>query len=222
MSNLPLFICLDCQHTCLQTLFQPAARSVPNSADKRSGPPSRPTHKYTTSSIYTAITIFTYSHSAFFSFGESKSISAINLSKALNGITNYNILTVGILLFSANWTGYIWWSSAACSLVPPSAPFSTPPSNSIVKNHQPDGGNGGDECLQVESSPWLSYLSTLSTLMVAIALIVMILCTLHRENDTVWTLWGSKYLYSVFWVLEWHVIVSLLLGSRLSTLQSLG
>jgi hypothetical protein len=40
----------------------------------------------------------------------------------------------------------------------------------------------------------------------------------QREHHTVWVLWGSKYLYSVFWVLEWHVVVSLILSSCLRAL----
>jgi hypothetical protein len=70
--------------------------------------------------------------------------------------------------------------------------------------------------------PWLTYLSTLSAFMAADVLIVMVLCVVKREGSTVWTLWGPKYLYSVFWVLEWHLIVSVGLSSVLRALGSLG
>ena len=174
-----------------------------------------------------AITILTFSHSYFFSFGGSNSISTIDLSNAFNGINNYNILTVCVLLFSANWTGPIWWSSAACSLVRENTPHSTESLHGVDSKDQSDSSvptpNGTDEFSQHtrrQDQPWLSYLSTMSTLMAAITLVVMILCTLQREHHTVWILWGSKCLYSVFWVLEWHVVVSLILSSCLRALQS--
>jgi ethanolaminephosphotransferase len=132
------------------------------------------------------------------------------------------------LLFSANWTGPIWWSSAACSLVLENAPHSTESLHGVDNKDQSDSSvptpNGNDDCVRHahrQNQPWLSYLSTMSTLMAVITLIVMIICTLQREHHTVWILWGSKYLYSVFWVLEWHLIVSLILGSGLRALRSL-
>lgn len=174
-----------------------------------------------------AITILTFSHSPFFFLGGSNSISTIDLSNAFNGITTYNILTVGVLLFSTNWTGPIWWSSAACSLVEESARNSTESLLSVDNKDQSDSSmltpNGTDEFPQQahrQDQPWLSYLSTMSILMGAITLIVMIICTLQREHHTVWVLWGSKYLYSVFWVLVWHIVVSLILGSCLRALRS--
>ena len=222
--NLPLFLCLDHQRSCLEILLHPVTRSPPNPANKQGDQLNGSDDSTATSSIHAAITVLAFSQTYFFAFGGSNSISGINLSNAYNGITNYSILTVGILLFSANWTGPIWWSSAACSLVPYDAPQSTPPLNNIENKHRAadNARNGGDERLQAQDLPWLCYLSALSALMAAITLIVMILCTVQREHDTVWTLWGSKYLYSVFWVLEWHVVVSLGLSSCLRALRSLG
>jgi hypothetical protein len=45
---------------------------------------------------------------------------------------------------------------------------------------------------------WPTYLSTLSALMASGVLIVMVLCVARRGHSTVWTIWGSKYLYSIF------------------------
>jgi ethanolaminephosphotransferase len=224
ISSLPLFLCLDHQRSCLQTLLRPVTCSPQNPANKRGGQVNGPDDNTATSSIHAAITVLAFSQTHFFAFGGSNSISSINLSNAYNGITNYSMLTVGILLFAANWTGPIWWSSAACSLVPYHAPQSTPPLNNIENKPRTadNASNGGDERLQAQAWPWLSYLSAISALMAAITLIVMILCTVQREHHTVWTLWGSKYLYSVFWVLEWHIVVSLVLSSCLRALRSLG
>jgi ethanolaminephosphotransferase len=222
VSNLPLFICLDYQRCCLRTILLHVTRSPSNLIHQKRDQINESSDNTNTFSIYAAITVLTFSHSSFFSLGGSNSISSIDLSNAFNGITNYDILTVGILLFSANWTGPIWWSSAACSLVPYTAPQSTKPLDGIDKEHRTAGSDGGDGGPQARPWPWLAYLSTLSTLMSAMALIVMILCTVRREHHTVWTLWGSKHLYSVFWVLEWHVVVSLILSSCMRALRSLG
>lgn len=222
--KLPLFICLDHQRSCLQTVLQLLSFPPPNPTDQQR---NRTNDTTKPSSIYMAITILTFSHSSFFFLGGSNSISTIDLSNAFNGITTYNILTVGVLLFCANWTGPIWWSSAACSLVEESARNPTESllgaDNKDLSDSSMPTPNETDEFLQQahrQDQPWLSYLSTMSTLMAAITLIVMIICTLQREHHTVWVLWGSKYLYSVFWVLEWHIVVSLILGSCLRALRS--
>jgi ethanolaminephosphotransferase len=220
--NLPLLICLDYQRSCLRGILLHATHSAPNTIQRKCDQLSESSDNTSTSSIYAAITVLTFSHSSFFSLGGSNSISTIDLSNAFNGITNYDILTVGILLFSANWTGPIWWSSAACSLVTYDAPQATQPLDSSDKKYRTVGSDKGDGRPQAGPWPWLTYLSTLSTLMAAMALITMILCTVRREHHTVWMLWGSKHLYSVFWVLEWHVVVSLILSSCLRSLRSLG
>ncbi|GAB7322829.1 hypothetical protein MBLNU13_g05397t2 [Cladosporium sp. NU13] len=223
VSNLPLYR----QRSCLQILLQRAIHSTPNRTNSQRNQLNKENNTSAPSSIYVAIAILTFLHSSFYSFGGSNSISTIDLSDAFNGIANYNVLTVGVLLFAANWNGPIWWSSAACSLVPESAPQTTRPLAGVDNKDQSDSSvptlNEIDECLQHAhrpDQPWLSYLSTMSTLMAAITLIVMILCTLQREHHTAWILWGSKYLYSVFWVLEWHIVVSLILSSCLRALRS--
>lgn len=170
--------------------------------------------------------MLTFSHTYFFSFGGSNSISSIDLSNAYNGITNYHMLPVAILLFAANWTGAIWWCSAACNLVPRNVPDSGKPLTFDKGNCGSKGAprSAPREGLPVEGrlkSPWLTYLSTMSTFMASGVLIVMILCTVQRNDPSVWTIWGSKYLYSAFWELEWHFIVSLGLSSGLRALGRL-
>jgi hypothetical protein len=72
---------------------------------------------------------------------------------------------------------------------------------------------------EVESF-WLTYFLTMSSLMAMGVLVVMVLCTVRREQLTVWMMWGSEYLYSIFWVLEWHLIVSIGLSIGLRALES--
>lgn len=222
ISNLPLLMCLGYQRSCLRTILIHTTHSPPNPTHRKCDQLNESSDNTGNPSICAAITVLIFSHSSFFSLGGSNSISTIDLSNAFNGVANYDILTVGILLFSANWTGPIWWSSAACGLVPYNTLQYTQPLDSIDKQHRTAGSDGGEKCQQARPWLWLAYLSTLSTLMSAMALIIMILCTVRREHHTVWTLWGSKHLYSVFWVLEWHVVVSLILSSCLRALGNLG
>ena len=222
--NTPLFLVLEYQRTALQTLLQQEIHALPDST------PQRRTEIHDASGIDPATSVLVFSHTYFYCFGGSNSISSIDLSNAYNGITSYNVATVGMLLFSANWTGPIWWCSAACDLVPRGLPLSAQQASSSGGHQSADGtqmrSDADEKCVegaaQRSSMPWLTYLSTLSASMASGVLVVMALCFVKREHSTVWTIWGSKYLYSVFWVLEWHLIVSLGLSSVLRALGTLG
>jgi ethanolaminephosphotransferase len=220
--NVPHFLVLEHQRTALQTLLQhetPAQRN-PDPTSQRG------TQKRDTSTIDVAISVLLFSHTYFFCFGGSNSISSIDLSNAYNGITEYDVVKVGVLIFSANWTGAIWWCSAACDLVPRTSPLVS----SRVGQQSADGtqrrtrGNEkyDEPSKAAPSMSWLTYLSTLSAFMAAGVLIVMVLCVVKREDSTVWILWGPKYLYVVFWVVEWHLIVSVGMSSVLRAVGSLG
>ncbi|KAH0538725.1 hypothetical protein FGG08_004677 [Glutinoglossum americanum] len=63
------------------------------------------------------LTSLLFQYLSFFAFGGSNAISSIDLSNAYNGITNYNIIAVGILTFMSNWAGPIWWTSATSLLL---------------------------------------------------------------------------------------------------------
>jgi ethanolaminephosphotransferase len=219
--NIPLFLVLGQQRAALQTMLQPGA---PAHAEPI---PQRRTRIHDASAIDVAISVLLFSHTSFFSSGGSTSISSIDLSYAYNGISSYNPATVGALLFASNWTGAIWWCSAACDLVPRGRlqqRLSAAPDGNQRGGGRPHANDKSDEPTAEQTSmPWLTYPSTLSALMAGSMVIVMILCVGRREHATVWTIWGSKWLYSVFWVLEWHLVVSLGLSSGLRGLgQKLG
>jgi ethanolaminephosphotransferase len=223
--NVPLFLVLEHQRIALEILLQPGAPAHPNAT------PQRCTKSRDAFAIEVATSVLILSHTSFFCFGGSNSISSIDLSNAYNGISQYNVATVGVLLFSSNWSGPIWWCSAACDLVPRDHPLPVQQQVASSGGHhqsddgtqrRPRGNEKHDEPTEDRSSvPWLTYLSALSAFMASGVLVVMVLCTVRREDPTVWKIWGSKYLYSVFWVLEWHLIVSLGLSSILRALGSL-
>jgi ethanolaminephosphotransferase len=213
-ANNLLFIGMEHQRKCLQTILYTDTQSF------------RQRLRSEFSAMDIAITVFTFSHTYFFCFGGSNSISSIDLSNAYNGISDYHILTVAILLFSANWAGPIWWCSVACDLVPRELPARS--DKPLKLGHRDQVAHKAYKRPQKQAasiqdrpeSPWLTYLSTFSACMASSVLVVMILCTVRRGSSAVWTLWGSKYLYSVFWVLEWHLVVSLGLSSGLRALGS--
>ncbi|KAF1839033.1 GPI ethanolamine phosphate transferase 2 [Decorospora gaudefroyi] len=67
----------------------------------------------------TAITLTTLLQiqTSFFALGNSNSISSIDLSNSYNGISDYNVLAVGALVFLSNWAGPVYWSLAGILLL---------------------------------------------------------------------------------------------------------
>lgn len=223
-ANIPLFMCLEYQQLALKTLLE-LKRPISQSHMPMDG--KRDSQALVLS---TAVSIFAFSHTYFFCFGGSNSISSVDLSNAYNGISNYNIVKVAILLFSANWTGPIWWCSAACSLVPRRMPGPEQGTTSSNGTPSSEGWKSSDVVLDCDGGStsnghqpaWLTYLSTMTTLMTARVLIVMVLCITQRGGPMVWRVWGPKHLYDMFWVLEWHIAVLFGLSSILRGIGKLG
>ncbi|CAN9381830.1 unnamed protein product [Alternaria alternata] len=67
----------------------------------------------------TAVTTTTLllTQTSFFALGNSNSISSIDLSNSYNGISGYNVLAVGLLVFLSNWAGPVYWSLAGILLL---------------------------------------------------------------------------------------------------------
>jgi len=114
--NIPLFLFLEVQRWCLSHMI----------------PAPAPTSRNNPLTLAVAFTSLLLSQTTYFAFGGSNSISSIDLSNAYNGVADYNIVAVGILLFASNWAGAVWWCSAAITLLLPrpqaevQAPAKTP------------------------------------------------------------------------------------------------
>jgi ethanolaminephosphotransferase len=101
--NIPLFLFLEVQRRCFsQILPAPTSTARSNSL-----------------TLAIAFTSLLLSQTTYFAFGGSNSISSIDLGNAYNGVANYNIAAVGVLLFASNWAGAVWWCSAAVTLLLP-------------------------------------------------------------------------------------------------------
>ncbi|KAI1520980.1 GPI ethanolamine phosphate transferase 2 [Pyrenophora tritici-repentis] len=67
----------------------------------------------------TAVTLTTLllTQTSFFALGNSNAISSIDLSNSYNGISGYNVVAVGTLVFVSNWAGPMYWSLAGILLL---------------------------------------------------------------------------------------------------------
>jgi ethanolaminephosphotransferase len=108
--NIPLFLFLEVQRRCFFHII----------------PAPTPTSGSNLLTLAVAFTSLLLSQTTYFAFGGSNSISSIDLSNAYNGVANYNIAAVGVLLFASNWAGAVWWCSAAVTLLLPRPQIETP------------------------------------------------------------------------------------------------
>ncbi|KAH8689708.1 putative sulfatase [Talaromyces proteolyticus] len=137
-------------------------------------------------SIEATVNFILMQHTAFFAFGGSNAISSVDLSNAYNGVSDYNVLIVGLLTFISNWAGPIWWISAT-----------------LVQDHSPSAK-------ATDRIALLSFNTTFNLLS------VMAACTMLRTHLFVWTVFSPKFLYSVAWALANHIGLNLLVANGLS------
>jgi ethanolamine phosphate transferase 2 subunit G len=88
-----------------------------------------------------SLTTLLLAQTSFFALGNSNSISSIDLGNAYNGVSGYNVLAVGMLVFVGNWAGPIWWSVAGIVLLVENA---RPGSSAALEDQETKGqtGNG--------------------------------------------------------------------------------
>jgi ethanolaminephosphotransferase len=222
--NVPLFLLLEVQRLCFMRLLpQPISSAHAQSQ-----------------ALPVAFSSLLLSQTTYFAFGGSNSISSIDLSNAYNGVADYNIVAVGVLLFGSNWAGAIWWCSAAVTLLlprPQAEPLpaklkSTTPGSSRawvdreraqlhadavaaitpaeLPKLDPQSGTGVDS--------WTLYTTAMTAFMAASLVAVMAACTLLRTHLFIWTVFSPKYLYAMAWAVGWHLLVNVGLGRLLWTL----
>lgn len=139
------------------------------------------------------ITSLILQYAAFFAMGGSNSIASVDLSNAYNGISNYNVVVVGILTFIGNWAGPIWWV------------FST---KLLFVNY--DGRTPF-----VNRRRRSSHVALLTFFVTTSLLAVMVACTVLRTHLFIWTVFSPKFLYSMAWSLVQHLAINLLLGEAI-------
>lgn len=242
--NIPLFLLMEAQGALFSLILRDK-RSQQRSNNTLSPTPSR--HD---GALDVAVSALLLSHTTFFCFGGSNSISSLDLSNAYNGVADYNILAVGVLLYAGNWAGPVWWCSyASTSLLPllarPGRRLEEVPTQSNPRawvdrerrklhadavaqfSRTPDGWNGGkadasEGSEHEDAEVWRAYI-TATTLFTASALLaVMAACTALRTHLFIWTVFSPKYLYAMAWAVGWQLIVNLGLGGLLWSLGGMG
>lgn len=217
--NVPLFLGFELQRQALARLLDLASTTTDASAQSRSAEISP--MELSTSALLLA-------HVSFFCMGGSNSISSVDLSNAYNGVANYNIVAVGVLLLASNWAGPIWWSSAAVA-----GTFSRPVDTSGSKKPQLNGGRPWIEAERAKlredamtkdrarhstsQAPehWTNYTSAMTAFFATSLLAVMATCTALRTHLFIWTVFSPKYLYAMAWCVGWHLVINIGLGSLL-------
>ncbi|KAI8960199.1 alkaline phosphatase-like protein [Daldinia sp. FL1419] len=135
---------------------------------------------------------------SFFAMGGSNAISGVDLSNAYNGVSGFNIFTIGVLTFLSNWAAPVWWTSASNLLLLQSKESTKQGKDGIYRQH-----------------------IAIFTLFVTVALgFVMIACTTLRTHLFIWTVFSPKYLYSMAWSLGQHLVINVALGGILYWLGS--
>lgn len=215
--NIPLFLLLEAQRFCF-------SRLIPS----HHGP-----QQHSTRALAIALTSLLLSQTTYFAFGGSNSISSIDLSNAYNGVADYNILAVGVLLFASNWAGAVWWCSAAVTLLLPrpvtettDIPQKPAPSHSrpwieqerakLRSDASPapkiDTTESNNHKSASEPSAWTLYTTATTAFTAASLIAIMAACTLLRTHLFIWTVFSPKYLYAMAWAVGWHLVVCLGLG----------
>lgn len=213
--NIPLFLGLEIQREALGYII----RALPTSSSK-----DRPIVQIATSTLL-------FSHVYYFCAGGSNSISSIDLSNAYNGVSDYNIVAVGVLLFASNWTAPIWWCSAANLLLTsrslPKPQIETNDGRKWIDGERVKLHNDtlktlmGPEKTRSSESTWSMYVSLMTAFIAASLLAVMAACTALRTHLFIWTVFSPKYLYAMAWSIGWHLIVNIGFGSLLNWLATI-
>ncbi|KAI1169979.1 alkaline-phosphatase-like protein [Nemania sp. FL0916] len=132
---------------------------------------------------------------SFFAMGGSNAFTGIDLSSAYNGVSDFNVVAVGVLTFISNWAGPVWWTSAANLLL-----------LSSEENPSPGQRNG---------NTFVQHASFLTFYVAASLGSVMAACTALRTHLFIWSVFSPKYLYSIAWSLGQHLVVNMGLGGLL-------
>ncbi|KAF1971856.1 GPI ethanolamine phosphate transferas-like protein 2 [Bimuria novae-zelandiae CBS 107.79] len=161
---------------------------------------------------------------SFFALGNSNAISSIDLSNAYNGVSGYNVLAVGLLLFLSNWAGPLYFTAASSLLL---SSLTRPRRNIAIqevdsrdwiqkeREHLEKMALSEEEGRKRRESgeAWQRHVA-LCTLWTGVATgSVMVACTVLRTHLFIWTVFSPKYLFAMAWGIAFHFGGTLGLGS---------
>lgn len=223
VQNIPLFLIFEAQRHSLGRLIYPSSLASPASGSAAEA----------SSDYLIPISTLLLSQVSYFCFGGSNAISSIDLSNAYNGVAGYNVGAVGLLLFSSNWAGPIWWCSAGVLLLLREPSEGETKSRNIKDNASRNWVHAEREKLREDlvqdkratadwntGAAWYSYVLTMTVFVASSLLAVMAACTALRTHLFIWTVFSPKYLYAMAWCIGWHLGINVLLGTFLHWLGS--
>lgn len=173
----------------------------------------------------TTLTTLLLSQTSFFALGLNNSISSIDLSNAYNGVSGYNILAVGLLVFLSNWAGPVYWSVAGVCLLGgygqssarDASSSTAKPKRSWIEAEHAHLHDLAKAKAQVEEDKqakdgWTDHVALLTLFTGVMLASVMAACTALRTHLFIWTVFSPKYLFAMAWGLAWHLGVLIGLG----------
>lgn len=216
--NIPLFLAMEAQRLAL-------ARLLPNTLTMDDMLKARRNAAISSTELATSAVLL--SHVYFFCMAGSNSVSSVDLSNAYNGVGDYNVLGVGLLLFVSNWAGPVYWCSAAVTLT-----FSRASKANLLFTANANGKRSWVEEERTKlkqdatatpapdassqgSDHGLLYVSCMTVFVSGSLVAVMAACTALRTHLFIWTVFSPKYLYAMAWCAGWHLLINIGFGSLL-------
>lgn len=201
LPNIPLFLCFHIIHQLLLSLSLPLA--------------------------YKMLSILILQHVSFFALGNANAISSIDLSNSYNGVGGYNVVSVGILTFLANWSGPIWWTSAGVLLLNDRRPLERPigaatsatnsslttkkDANERTEQHESRNNDAMSvNYLEKDDDDLYKFRQSFESLVwfrIVTMLFIMVACVMLRTHLFIWTVFSPKFLFAVSWCILQHVVV---------------
>jgi len=177
------------------------------------------------------LSILILQHVSFFALGNANAISSIDLSNSYNGVGGYNVVSVGILTFLANWSGPIWWTSAGVLLFNDGRPMERVAAvttvNAMSKQDERGEGRDNEQVSTNDSAMSTDYhkedddddlykfrqnFESLVWFRIVTMLFVMVACVMLRTHLFIWTVFSPKFLFAVSWCVLQHIVVDGIFG----------
>ncbi|KAJ2725267.1 major facilitator super transporter protein [Coemansia sp. Benny D115] len=125
-------------------------------------------------------------HASFFALGNSNSLASLDLSNAYTGVSRYNEVLVGVLMFVSNWAGPLWWAAAAFAKIMLSG--------EVVESVDSRMRRLTDRL--VAAHVWQAL-----TL-----LVLSIVVTVQRTHLFIWSVFSPRYLYQIAWFVAFYLL----------------
>ncbi|KAF8462061.1 alkaline-phosphatase-like protein [Kalaharituber pfeilii] len=187
--------------------------------------PSMPGRKPLLSPLEITISSLLLQHVAFFSLGGSNNISSVDLSNVFNGVSEFNAVIVGILIYLSNWAGPVfwgmggiillrWWANGGDGKNSPNSFHSSYSKKEKVDGDREPGINifaseyneGGEAVYRQHIALWTMFWTLVGSA-------VMASCYQHRAHLFIWTVFSPKYIYTMVWSVVHLVVTNVGLGA---------